>query len=342
MPINRKALMRYKVIDRMLRHGKEATLDELVYACTDELRKEISYGTVSRRTVQHDLQEMRYSEALGYYAPIVVINRKFYCYEDPDYTITKVPLSPDDLLRLSEAVDLLKQMSASHGFDGVEDAVNRLEDHVASIRQKTNPIIYLENNERLKGLEYMTPLHEAIIERTVLSVSYQPFQLPEPMTFLFSPYILKEYRNRWFVFGHRHDSDNPVIINLALDRIVNLVDAPEGTLYQYNREFNPQEYFDNMIGVTRNDGKTVQVLFKVDEQQAPYIRTKPLHHSQQEIGIDDDGSILFSINVIPNHELERDLLAFGDGLTVISPKNLRKLLRDRIRKSLKNYNLKRE
>lgn len=29
MPINRKALMRYKVIDPMLRHGKEATLDEV-------------------------------------------------------------------------------------------------------------------------------------------------------------------------------------------------------------------------------------------------------------------------------------------------------------------------
>ena len=57
--------------------GKEATLDELVYACTDELRREISYGSVSRRTVQHDLQEMRYSEVLGYYAPIIVVNRKF-------------------------------------------------------------------------------------------------------------------------------------------------------------------------------------------------------------------------------------------------------------------------
>lgn len=29
MPINKKALMRYKVIDRMLRRGKEATLDEV-------------------------------------------------------------------------------------------------------------------------------------------------------------------------------------------------------------------------------------------------------------------------------------------------------------------------
>ena len=332
--------MRYKVIDRMLRYGKEATLDELVYACTDELRREISYGSVSRRTVQHDLQEMRYSEVLGYYAPIIVVNRKFYCYEDPNYSITKVPLSHDDLLRLTEAVDLLKQMSASKGFDGVEDAVNRLEDHLSSIRHKAAPVIYLENNERLKGLEYMTTLHEAIIERMALAVTYHPFIQPEPMTFLFSPYILKEYRNRWFVFGHRHDSDTPSVINLALDRIEHLVEAPKGTDYQTDKEFNPKEYFEDIVGVTRNDGQPEHVVFRVEEKQAPYIRTKPIHHSQQEMGVEDDGCVLFSIDVIPNRELERDLLAFGDGLTVVSPEKLRKRLRDIIRKSLKYYNLR--
>lgn len=62
---------------------------------------------------------LRY-KVLGYYAPIIVVDRKYYRYEDEDYSITKVPLSQSDLLRLSEAVDLLKQMSSFKGFDGVE------------------------------------------------------------------------------------------------------------------------------------------------------------------------------------------------------------------------------
>lgn len=103
MPINRKALLRYKVIDRMLRNGKEVTLEELVYACSDEISKEITGGSVSRRTVQNDIQEMHYSEVLGYYAPIIVVDRKYYRYEDEEYSITKVPLSQNDLIRLSEA-----------------------------------------------------------------------------------------------------------------------------------------------------------------------------------------------------------------------------------------------
>jgi predicted DNA-binding transcriptional regulator YafY len=141
------------------------------------------------------------------------------------------------------------------------------------------------------------------------------------------------------VFGHRHDSDTPVIINLALDRIVNLDDAPKETPYLSNKEFNPKEYFKDIVGVTRNDGHPEHVVFRVDERQAPYIRTKPLHQSQQEVGVDDENGVLFSIDVIPNHELERDLLAFGDGLTVISPEKLRKQLRNTIRKSLEHYKL---
>lgn len=340
MPINRKALLRYKVIDRMLRNGKEATLEELVYACSDEISKEITGGSVSRRTVQNDIQEMRYSEVLGYYVPIIVVDKKYYRYEDEEYSITKVPLSQNDLIRLSEAVDLLKQMSSFKGFDGVEDVVNRLEDHVASMRYKAEPVIYLENNEQLRGLKYMTTLHEAITNDTALSVTYKSFKHSEPMKFVFSPYILKEFRNRWFVFGHRHDSNEPSsIINLALDRIEKLADAPKKESYQPNINFDPKKYFSDIIGVTRYPEKPVHIIFKVNEGQVPYVRTKPLHKSQRETGSDADGGALFSIDVIPNRELERDLLGFGEDLTIISPDNIRERIQERVCKSLKNYDL---
>ena len=143
MPINRNTLVRYKTIDRMLQRGRQATLEELIFACNDALMQHDKSGRVSRRTVQHDIEEMRNSRELGYKAPIVVVDRKYYKYEDPNYTITQIPLSSDDMLQLSEAVDLLKQMSAFKGFSGVEDVVNRLEDYVASMRYKVEPVILL-------------------------------------------------------------------------------------------------------------------------------------------------------------------------------------------------------
>ena len=79
MPINRNTLLRYKTIDRMLRKGRRATLQELIDACSDALYEVNGYGDVSRRTIQHDIQEMRYSRELGYYAPITGLLRPHHC-----------------------------------------------------------------------------------------------------------------------------------------------------------------------------------------------------------------------------------------------------------------------
>ena len=338
MPINRNTLLRYKTIDRMLRRGRRATLEELIDACNDALYETNGYGEVSRRTIQHDIQEMRYSQALGYYAPIKVVDKKYYMYEEYGYSITQIPLSSEDMVLLSEAVDLLKQMSSFRGFDGVEDVVNRLEDYVASMRYKVEPVILLESNERLRGLEYITDLHDAIMNKEPIEITYKSFRSAEAQTFCFSPYILKEFRNRWFVFGDRHDFTYTPLCNLALDRIEGISPAPKGERYRKDKGFHPSTFFKDMVGVTRNIESPVEhVTFIASATEAPYLRTKPLHQSQREIETREDGSVLFSIDVILNHELERDLLGYGEGITVLTPDSLVEKLHKRLEKTLGNY-----
>lgn len=338
MPVNRNTLLRYKTIDQMLRRGRKVTLDELIEACNDALYETYGYGEVSRRTIQHDIQEMRYSQALGYYAPIKVVEKKYYMYDEYGYSITKIPISSEDMAQLSEAVGLLKQMSSFRGFDGVEDVVNRLEDYVASMRYKVEPVILLESNERLRGLEYITDLHDAIMNKEPIEVTYKPFRSTEAQTFCFSPYILKEFRNRWFVFGDRHDFAYTPLCNLALDRIEAISTAPKGECYKKDGDFHPSAYFKDMIGVTRNYESPVEhVTFIASPAEAPYIRTKPLHQSQREMETREDGSALFSIDVILNHELERDLLGYGEGITVLTPDSLVEKLHKRLAETLGNY-----
>ena len=343
MPVNRNTLLRYKTIDRMLRKGRKVTLDELIEACNDALYETNGYGEVSRRTIQHDIQEMRYSQALGYYAPIKVVDKKYYKYDEYGYSITQIPISSEDMAQLSEVVDLLKQMSSFRGFDGVEDVVNRLEDYVASMRYKVEPVILLESNERLRGLEYITDLHDAIMNKEPIEVTYKSFRSAEAQTFCFSPYVLKEFRNRWFVFGNRHDFTYTPLCNLALDRIEGIADAPKGERYIKNRDFHPSTFFKDMIGVTRNIESPVEnVTFIASATEAPYLKTKPLHQSQKELGIQPDGSVLFSIDVILNHELERDLLGYGEGITVLSPDGLVEKLHKRFAETLENYEKRRK
>ena len=338
MPVNRNTLLRYKTIDRMLRKGRKVTLDELIEACNDALYETNGYGEVSRRTIQHDIQEMRYSQALGYYAPIKVVDKKYYKYDEFGYSITQIPLSSEDMVHLSEAVDLLKQMSSFKGFDGVEDVVNRLEDYVASMRYKIEPVILLESNDRLRGLEYITDLHDAIINKEPIEITYKSFRSLEACTFCFSPYILKEFRNRWFVFGRRHDLADAPLTNLALDRIEELVDAHNGEHYLKDSNFRPKTYFKDLIGVTRDlESHVEHVTFIATQSEAQYIRTKPLHQSQKEVETLADGRVMFCIDVILNHELERDVLWYGEEITVISPQSLVEKLQDRLKKAIDNY-----
>ena len=108
MPANKNALIRYKTIDRCLRNRyRRWTLDDLVDACCDALydMEGIRKG-VCARTVQMDIQIMR-SDKLGYNAPIVVYDKIYYTYADPDYSITEMPLSMDDCLLIKEAISLL-------------------------------------------------------------------------------------------------------------------------------------------------------------------------------------------------------------------------------------------
>lgn len=135
MPANRNALIRYKTIDNCLRNPyRRWTLDDLVEACSEALYEYegIDKG-ISRRTVQMDIQVMR-SEKLGYNAPIEVYENKYYRYAESDYTITRLPLSRNDIEVLSETVNLLRQFQDFDYFSEMADVIGRLQDSVAVAR----------------------------------------------------------------------------------------------------------------------------------------------------------------------------------------------------------------
>ena len=319
MPVNRNALIRYKTIDTCLRNKyRQWTLEDLIDACSDALYEYegIDKG-ISKRTIQMDIQIMR-SEKLGYNAPIVVYDNKYYKYEDEDYSITNTPLSEQDLKTMSEAVEVLRQFKGLSYFSGMGDIVSRLEDHVTSAKQKTIPVIDFEKNESLKGLAYLDIIYHAIVNKQVLSMKYRSFKARSANTFMLHPYLLKEYRNRWFVFGRRKGN----LINLALDRIHH-IETAEKERFIENDLFDPQTFFDDSVGVTKNVGmKAETVRFWVNKENAPYVQTKPFHKSQQLIEAQEDGSMVFEIKVVINQELQREFFGYVDNIKILSPQSL--------------------
>ncbi len=334
MPINRNALIRYTTIDKCLRNCfRKWTLEDLIDACSDALYEYegIDKG-VSKRTIQMDIQMMR-SEKLGYNAPIIVTDRKYYTYDDPEYSITQLPLSDQDLKKLDDAVEILKQFQGFSHFKEMSGLIQKLENKIHTQNSHSRPIIHIERNEDLKGLEHLNGLYQAVANKQVLKIEYQSFKAHRSSPIYFHPYLLKEFNNRWFLIGKKNKG---VIMTLALDRIQSYL-VMENKLFKDDPQFSPESFFENVIGVTVNNGllpRTIKLF--IDNTNAPYVLTKPLHWSQEVIEEKENG-VIITIKVIPNFELERLILGFGPSLEVISPPSLRKKIGDLVKKSSLTY-----
>jgi predicted DNA-binding transcriptional regulator YafY len=328
MPVNRNALIRYRTIDKCLQNRRRKwTIENLIAACNNALYEyEGIDKAVSMRTIRLDLNAMR-SDKLGYNAPIIVTGKKYYSYDDPAYSIANSPLTTQDLSVLQEVAHLLRQFKGFSHFNEVSEMVNKLEDKIYSERQQRAPIIDFEKNELLTGIGWLDILYKSIVAETTVQLSYKSFKARQASDIVFYPYLLKEYRNRWFVLGMKKQGNE--INTFALDRIL-AVEALPREPYHQQKNFDPHIYFNHIVGVTRNLAEhPTLVLFWANHFHAPYIKTKPIHHSQKVVEEVKSG-MHFSIEVIPNFELERELMGFGEGVKILSPLRLARRIQKRI------------
>ncbi|BAO75725.1 helix-turn-helix transcriptional regulator [Winogradskyella sp. PG-2] len=331
MPINKNALIRYKTIDKCLQNQyRQWTLNDLIEACSDALYEyEGKDIDVSKRTVQLDIQMMR-SEKLGYNAPIVVYDRKYYKYDEDDFSIVNIPVTDKDVKIMNEAIQVLRQFKDFSLFKEMDGVLQRLEDSVYSSQKDKRAIIHLDKNEQLKGLEYIDVIYAAIQNKKVIDVLYQSFRARQASTMTVHPQLLKEFNNRWFLLA----SHKGKYITLALDRMSKIIDSEAIDYVDHN--INGDDYYKDVVGVTVSNSRPQRIEFWIDKYNAPYVITKPFHSSQRIIKHTEDG-IIFNVLVQINFEFERLILGFGESIKVIKPIKLRERMQKKLRAAILNY-----
>ena len=342
MATNKHAMIRYQALDACFANRyKRFFIEDLIEACNKALREfylskedtvnDVEYY-VKRRTIFNDIAFMQSEE--GWSAPIKRFyesHRCYYRYEDENFSIKKRDFSQAELDTLDEALIMLNRLNGTAGFDWVSEFIANFEDKLGR-KKNTTPVIGYEKNPFLTGIENLSVLYNYIVNKQVLKISYQHFTQGE-MVHIMHPYYLKQYNNRWFLFGIT-EQNREVLTNLALDRIANieLADTP----YIPNTSFDFEEYFDDVVGVSvPRSGEPEKVVLKISEKQYPYIKTKPLHPSQVEL--DKDNRII-QLDVFLNWELESLILSYGDDIEVIEPISLRERIQKRIKNLLETYN----
>lgn len=341
MPLNRSTLIRISTIDRCLQNRyRRWTINDLIDACTEALAEyEGRSNPVSRRTFQNDLALMR-SDRLGYNAPIVVRKNKYYEYEDPDFSITHLPLSEEGLDALNSALDILRQLQGFPQLASSIDTISKLNEQISRHTGDGIPAMDMEYVPGYRGAKFIGIIYEAVRKKQTLKIEYQSFKALNPDYIIVYPYLLKEYRNRWFLIGEKPTNKSPQVNIFALDRI-HSVEIDKEHRFRKCVDFDPAHFFDDTIGVTRSIGDLPRlVVVKIDRGQAPYVESKPFHRSQKVEQRFHDGSIQISMKVVLNKELERLMLGYGEHVEVIAPPEFRNRIAECVRKAASNYDEK--
>jgi predicted DNA-binding transcriptional regulator YafY len=246
-----------------------------------------------------------------------------------------MPLNEMEINQLKAAVDILSQFKGMPQFEWMNELVPKLKQGIASEEAATT-IIEFDSNQYLKGIEHLGDLHNAIFYKKVLTISYQPFESEMPFDVVIHPYFLKQYNNRWFLFGYNPEKGK-YDWNLAIDRIVSVKEI--NNIYHNNSKIDWQEYFEDIIGVTKPiDAEIENVVLHFNGKTGKYIETKPLHGSQKKPKWLNDNTVEITLSVMINYELESLILSYADNVAIIQPQSLIDKLKNRLLTALNQYN----
>ncbi|WP_121352034.1 helix-turn-helix transcriptional regulator [Flavisolibacter nicotianae] len=324
MPDNKNFAARIEIIDECLRnHYRRWTLQNLIDAVNEKLNERFGISA-GKRTIQDDLKYLKEQKV----APIE--KRKegpttYFYYSDSSYSIKNLPIGSEEISLLNDAIHILKQVNDFKVLEDVNGIIHKLQNTVNTNVPGGPAIIQFEKHTVAFGTEHIDDLFSAIKEKTVLRITYQSFKATEPTEGLFHPYLLREYRNRWFLIGSHDGSEK--VTNLALDRIKAI--KPSLHPFVANPFFDPETYFNNLVGVSLPEGEPVQAVeIKIAPSQAPYIRTKPIHHTQEILKVYANGALLIRLQLVVNYELRSVLLGYGCDVEVLKPIALRNSMKE--------------
>lgn len=334
MAKNQLALRRYRIILRILkRHGKHASKD-IHTAC-------VNCGIeVELRTIQNDLSKLRDDDTIfGQNLNIEYDekSKKWHSTGIPKEIFTLLELEDGEVTALLFYAKTINQYSGYPIFQEMSGAIKKvidssnISDEVKELFKK-EALLETEKHQPIKGIELITDILDAIHNRNILIIKYQKFDGDKVKTHELKPIILKEDKQMWYIIGENVKYEN--LITLALDRIISISFSEE----RFEPiEFNSKEYFEYSFGITVPDEEPVDVVISFTPFQGNYLRTLPIHSTQQILA-DSDKEFTIKVKVKPSYEFFSKIYSYGSDAIILSPKSIVNTVSKVFIKAANNYN----
>ena len=211
--------------------------------------------------------------------------------------------------------------------------------------------LFLQNFDLLNALEgdtnlrtYVLAEHHRPLPSECLPMLIAAIKHTHPVTFRYTlvrqddkveekkvlPHYLKESNQRWYLLAY----DDGVLKTFGVDRIHDLCVCGSET-FKRNMDIDVKELFRDCYGIwNQPDIPVEEIELKYDALDGKFLKSVPLHHSQQVL-VDNADEFRIKVRLRITNDFVMELLSRSRSLEVISPLHLRERVRKIYEEALK-------
>lgn len=257
---------------------------------------------ISIRTLQRDIRDIR--EQFG----IEIANER---HGEKRYYIRSRPENDNTGYRLLEACQMHQAIQETEPF---------------------RKVLYFDDRKPI-GLEYINGLVFACAHRKIIEFTYHTYWNDNMSLRTVHPLALRQALGRWYLVAV--DTKDLRLKTFGLDRIDDLDISKTSFTEKYNYDISG--IFRNALGVFHDSSQQPQkVVLAVEREQACYLQSYPIHHSQVIVKKQDD-EVIVEFHVQVTEDLLMEIMKMGAKVLVLRPAGLRKRIMKEIRELREQY-----
>lgn len=335
---NQQQLIRFMTLDKCFRDTDELySIDRLLGECQHALESaDISSKdiAVSRRTFFDDIKKMDYDYGMEIEAYTVsgFGKTRFYRYTNVRQKFSLMKFTMKEMNQITDAIEILSRFPDNPQYEWAKNYLSVIQ--TQQLADEDQNCVEFQDNPNPESNRFFRPLLKAIFRQMPITIKYKKYD-SEVKVHEISPYLLKQFNNRWFLLSKNYGFDKLSLY--PLDRIQEVLLLSPNKFEKPRREI--KEYFRNIVGVSKKEDKPVEtVIIRVTKKDYPYVASKPLHFSQMDLPArETEDSVFIRLRVQINTELEAAILSYGANMEVIEPKELRDSIKNKITTLYLNY-----
>lgn len=295
----------------------------------------ISELDCQRRTVYRDIEALQnagfplYNEKVN--------GRNIWFVLDGDDKSIETPFNITELMALYFGRDLLKALDGTFLSDSLKSLVDKIktklpEDSLNYLNkiEQTFQVSAKQSNVNENFPDIMKEVNDAALEKKYIKIEYYTISRDEITKRKVAPYKILFFNGTYYLIAYC--SLRGSVRTFSLDRIKGLTITSED--FEILKDFNIKEYTRQSFGVFQGDKTLVKIEFSKDVAK---IVAEKIWHESQKISWNDDGSMVFEMQVAGIDEVKIWIMQWGKGAVVLEPRELKDRIKKDILKMLDNY-----